>query len=105
MGERPSADLSLERRDNDADYSPENCFWATRIEQGQNKRNNVRVSFNGESLTVAEASRRAGINADSVYNRVVKKDETPQRAFDHFAFGSARSPRNRLLTAAVQGNA
>jgi hypothetical protein len=38
MGERPSPDLSLERHDNEADYEPENCYWATWSEQQINRR-------------------------------------------------------------------
>lgn len=46
--------LTLDRIDNDKDYSPSNCQWSTRKHQSNNKRNNVWITLNGEKRTLAQ---------------------------------------------------
>ena len=50
MGRRPKTDFSLERKDNNGNYSPENCVWVAMAEQNRNKRNTIRTS-DGTAIT------------------------------------------------------
>lgn len=53
MGERPEG-LTIERVDNNKGYCKENCRWASYAEQGQNKRDTVRLTYKGETKTISE---------------------------------------------------
>lgn len=56
MGYAPHKGLSLERRDNTKDYTPENCCWATVEEQARNKSNTVQISYKGITLPLVTLS-------------------------------------------------
>lgn len=71
MGERPKG-MTLERRDNDGDYDPSNCRWATRVEQATNKRNNSYLTYQGETLCVADWARRLGVRAQFLRVRLAR---------------------------------
>jgi len=70
MGDRPSDLHSLERIDNDGHYEVGNLKWATGREQGQNKRNNNIVTFNGKTQCIAEWERELGCRRSLIYGRI-----------------------------------
>lgn len=68
MGLRPDG-MTLERIDNQGDYTPENCVWATRLTQSQNTRKARQITYKGETLTIAEWERRLGFSQGTLKAR------------------------------------
>ena len=73
MGD-PKQGLSLERVDNNGNYSLENCKRATNKEQGKNKSTNRWIEFNGERLNSSTWSEKLGITQQCLYKRLKKFD-------------------------------
>jgi len=72
MGRRPTKDHSLDRIDNNSNYGPNNCKWSTRTEQNRNRRNTQRLTYKGETKTIAEWSEEFGIKYDTLHGRIEK---------------------------------
>jgi hypothetical protein len=73
MGKAPTESHSLERKNNEEGYNPENCKWSTKKEQARNRRSNRRIEYLGENLTLAEWVEKTGINQSTMYNRLFRE--------------------------------
>lgn len=65
---------SLDRINNDGNYEPDNLRWADAKTQNHNTRKNVFIEYNGEKMTVAEASKLSGINYATLLDRLHRGD-------------------------------
>ena len=70
MGECPSDLHTLDRIENRHGYNPANCRWATMKEQQNNRTNNRRIEFRGETLTLMQWAERLGTSHKTIAHRL-----------------------------------
>lgn len=87
MGIRPDG-YTLDRRDNDGHYTPENCRWATRSEQQLNQRTTRKVTIEGRQYIAAELAKHAGLKTDTII----------ARATQGLSLAAVMAPERRVFT-------
>jgi hypothetical protein len=68
MGE-PGPSETIERIDNNRNYEPRNCRWASRKEQARNTRRTILLRFNGREQSMAAWAEELGINYWTLHQR------------------------------------
>ena len=70
LGVKPSKGYQIDRINNDGNYEPSNCRWATIKENARNKRNNFLITVDGETKTAPEWSEISGVMPRTIKKRI-----------------------------------
>lgn len=78
--------LSIERNNNNGNYEPDNCSWVTMPEQLRNKSTNVKFTYDGRTMTIAEWARELNIPDSTLrrrFNDGLREEQLLKEAFVH----------------------
>jgi hypothetical protein len=81
VGPKPSPAHTIERRNNDLGYTPDNCYWATKAEQDRNRRSNLLVTIDGITKCLKDWCIERGLDHRRAYERWRRGKRTAEELF------------------------
>ena len=90
MHEDYSDKLTIDRIDNNGNYEKSNCKWSTKLEQANNKRNSILITYKGEVDTLPNLCRKYNINPRVVYQRITRDLKDIETSFAFNTVGDSK---------------
>ncbi len=84
VGKKPSKEVSLERIETNGNYTVGNIKWATRIEQANNKRNNVWYEYDGERKTLSQWALYFNIDVRTLHSYLKMCNQDFAKAYNYY---------------------
>lgn len=82
MGKRPKG-LTLDRIDNNKGYSKDNCRWATRKEQANNRKSNHLLKYKGKTQNITQWAKEIGMDRRTLSSRILVYNWSVEKALTH----------------------
>ena len=107
MGKRPGKGWSIERKDVNGNYSPENCVWATAKEQNNNTRANVKYTYKGVTKNLTQWAEDYDLPTTTLADRLKARSNDIAKALefvpvDRAEFISYRGQTKKLIEWAAE---
>ena len=79
MGECPGPDMTIDRIDATKGYEPDNCRWATRLTQSENRAATKMIEFAGKRMSISAFAKMLGKHSSVVWRNIVRQGLTPEQ--------------------------